>query len=108
MATEHLNGLNQAQVEESRAKHGVNILTPPPKPSLWVKFFENFKDPMIRILLVALALSMGIAIYEFVTTDHGAQVFFEPTGIFVAIMLATGIGFALEVNANKSLRYSIK
>ena len=101
MATEHLNGLNQAQVEESRAKHGVNILTPPPKPSLWVKFFENFKDPMIRILLVALALSMGIAIYEFVTTDHGAQVFFEPTGIFVAIMLATGIGFALEVNANK-------
>ena len=101
MATEHLNGLNQAQVEESRAKHGVNILTPPPKPSLWVKFFENFKDPMIRILLVALALSMGIAIYEFVSTDHGAQVFFEPTGIFVAIMLATGIGFALEVNANK-------
>ncbi len=101
MATEHLNGLNQTQVEESRAKHGVNILTPPPKPSLWVKFFENFKDPMIRILLVALALSMGIAIYEFVTTDHGAQVFFEPTGIFVAIMLATGIGFALEVNANK-------
>ncbi len=101
MATEHLKGLNQAQVEESRTKHGVNILTPPPKPSLWVKFFENFKDPMIRILLVALALSMGIAIYEFVTTDHGAQVFFEPTGIFVAIMLATGIGFALEVNANK-------
>lgn len=101
MATEHLNGLSQAQVEESRAKHGINILTPPPKPSLWVKFFENFNDPMIRILLVALALSMGIAIYEFVTTDHGAQVFFEPTGIFVAIMLATGIGFALEVNANK-------
>ena len=101
MATEHLNGLSQAQVEESRTKHGINILTPPPKPSLWVKFFENFKDPMIRILLVALALSMGIAIYEFVTTDHGAQVFFEPTGIFVAIMLATGIGFALEVNANK-------
>ena len=101
MAKEHLNGLSQAQVEESRAKHGVNILTPPPKPSLWVKFFENFNDPMIRILLVALALSMGIAIYEFVTTDHGAQVFFEPTGIFVAIMLATGIGFALEVNANK-------
>ncbi|MBQ2838679.1 MAG: calcium-translocating P-type ATPase, PMCA-type [Muribaculaceae bacterium] len=97
----HLNGLNAQQVEESRVKHGVNILTPPPKPSLWVKFFENFKDPMIRILLVALALSVGIAIYEFVTTDHGMEVFFEPVGIFVAIMLATGIGFALEVNANK-------
>ena len=95
-----IKGLNSKQVEESREKHGVNILTPPPKPSLWVKFFENFKDPMIRILLVALALSMGIAIYEF-TTGHGLEVFFEPTGIFVAIMLATGIGFALEVNANK-------
>ncbi len=101
MATEQsLNGLNLTQVEESRAKHGVNILTPPPKPSLWIKFFENFKDPMIRILLVALALSVGIAIYEF-STGHGLEVFFEPTGIFVAIMLATGIGFALEVNANK-------
>lgn len=101
MATEQsLKGLTPKQVEENRVKHGVNILTPPPKPSLWVKFFENFKDPMIRILLVALALSVGIAIYEF-STGHGLEVFFEPTGIFVAIMLATGIGFALEVNANK-------
>ena len=101
MATEsQLKGLTAQQVEESRVKYGVNILTPPPKPSLWVKFFENFKDPMIRILLVALALSIGIAIYEF-SIGHGLEVFFEPTGIFVAIMLATGIGFALEVNANK-------
>ena len=96
-----LKGLTPSQVDESRAKHGVNVLTPPPKPSLWVKFFENFKDPMIKILLVALVLSVGIAIYEFITTNHGLQVFFEPTGIFIAIMLATGIGFILEVNANK-------
>lgn len=101
MVTEQqLKGLTPQQVEESRAKHGVNILTPPPKPSLWTKFFENFKDPMIRILLVALTLSLGISVYEF-TTGHGMEVFFEPTGIFVAIILATGIGFALEVNANK-------
>ena len=96
-----LKGLTPSQVDESRAKHGVNVLTPPPKSSLWVKFFENFKDPMIKILLVALVLSVGIAIYEFITTNHGLQVFFEPTGIFIAIMLATGIGFILEVNANK-------
>ena len=56
MATNNqIKGLNPQQVKESREKHGVNILTPPPKPSLWIKFFENFKDPMIRILLVALA-----------------------------------------------------
>lgn len=101
MATEqHLKGLTSQQVEESRVKHGVNILTPPPKPTLWVKFFESFNDPMIRILLVALALSLGIAIYE-LSTGHGLEVLFEPVGIFVAVMLATGIGFALEVSANK-------
>ena len=95
------NGLTSQQVIENRKKHGVNILTPPPKPSLWIKFFENFKDPMIRILLVALALSMGIAVYEFTQPGHGLEVFFEPVGILVAIILATGIGFILEVNANK-------
>ena len=95
-----IKGLNPQQVKESREKHGINILTPPPKPSLWIKFFENFKDPMIRILLVALALSMGVAIYE-IYTGEGLDALFEPIGIFVAIILATGIGFALEVNANK-------
>ncbi len=95
------NGLTSQQVIENRKKHGVNILTPPPKPSLWIKFFENFKDPMIRILLVALALSMGIAVYEFTQPGHGLEVFFEPVGILVAIILATGIGFILEANANK-------
>ena len=101
MATNNqIKGLNPPQVKESREKHGVNILTPPPKPSLWIKFFENFKDPMIRILLVALALSMGVAIYE-IYTGEGLDALFEPIGIFVAIILATGIGFALEVNANK-------
>ena len=101
MATNNqIKGLNPQQVKESREKHGINILTPPPKPSLWIKFFENFKDPMIRILLVALALSMGVAIYE-IYTGEGLDALFEPIGIFVAIILATGIGFALEVNANK-------
>ena len=97
---QHIKGLTAQQVIESREKNGVNILTPPPKPSLWIKFFENFKDPMIRILLVALALSMGIAIYH-ISVGEGISSLFEPIGIFVAIILATGIGFALEVNANK-------
>ena len=101
MATNNqTKGLNAQQVKESRDKHGINILTPPPKPSLWIKFFENFKDPMIRILLVALVLSLGVAIYE-IYRGEGLDALFEPIGIFVAIILATGIGFALEVNANK-------
>lgn len=103
MSTENqsITGLNQKQVEESRAKHGINILTPPPKPSLLSQFLENFKDPLIKILLVALCLSIGIAIYEYTLPTHGFEVFFEPLGILVAILLATVIGFALEVSANK-------
>ncbi len=94
-------GLTQDQIEESRQKHGVNILTPPPKASLWSQFLENLKDPLIKILFVALGLSIGIAIYEFTMPNHGAEVFLEPIGILVAILMATVIGFALEVNANK-------
>jgi Ca2+-transporting ATPase len=95
-----LTGLNDSQVAESRRLHGTNILTPPPKPSLWIKFFDCFKDPLIRILLVALLLSIGISIYEYAMPQNGAGVFLEPLGILVAILLATVIGFALEVNAN--------
>lgn len=96
-----ITGLSQSQVEESRRKHGINILTPPPKPSLWAQFIKHFDDPLIKILLVALLFSIGIAIYEYTLPGHGFNVFLEPLGILVAIILATVIGFALETNANK-------
>lgn len=99
--TQHLVGLTAQQVTESRGKYGVNILTPPPQPSLWSKFLHYFDDPLIRILLVALLLSVGISIYEYTLPGHSAAVFLEPAGILVAIALATVIGFCLEVNANK-------
>ncbi len=95
------SGLTSQQVSESREKYGVNILTPPPKASLWKQFFESFTDPLIKILLVALCLSIGIAIYESTLPGHGFEVFLEPLGILIAILLATLIGFVLEVNANK-------
>ena len=94
-------GLSAKEVEESRAKYGVNILTPPEKESVWSQFLEKFSDPLIKILLVALCLSLGIACYEVFGLGDGLYVFFEPLGIFVAIILATVIGFALELNANK-------
>lgn len=97
----NISGLNRTQVEESRRRHGANILTPPPKPSLWSQFLQHFDDPLIKILLVALLLSVGIAFYEYTLPGHGLNVFLEPLGIFIAIILATMIGFALEVNANK-------
>ncbi|MDR1739158.1 MAG: calcium-translocating P-type ATPase, PMCA-type [Bacteroidales bacterium] len=94
-------GLTDAQVLESRAKHGENILTPPKKEPLWKQFLEKFTDPIIIILLVALGLSIGIACYEFFSGHGTAKVFLEPAGILIAVLLATVVGFGFEVSANK-------
>lgn len=97
----YYQGLDKKQVEKSRALHGFNILTPPQKESVFHQFLGKFKDPIIQILLIALALSIGVAIYQYLTTDDGLSVLFEPLGIFVAIMLATCVGFIFELSANK-------
>ena len=97
----HLTGLTEAQVLESRQKYGANVLTPPPRQSLWAKFFEKFTDPLIIILLVAGVLSIGISCYEYWVLEQGSTVFFEPIGIFIAIFLATGMSFYFEQKADK-------
>lgn len=97
----HYTGLNDAQVLESREKHGGNILTPPEKESLWAQFFGKFEDPIIRILLVALILSIGLSCYQYFTGVEPLSVFLEPLGILVAVLLATCVGFAFELSANK-------
>lgn len=96
-----LNGLTDEEVAKSRAKHGTNTLTPPEKQSLWSQFLEKFNDPLIKILLVALLLSIGISSYEVFGLNETLAVFLEPVGIFIAITLATLVGFLVEVNANK-------
>ena len=96
-----ITGLTEQQVAESRAKYGMNVLTPPKKRPLWLQFLDCFDDPLIRILLVAFALSIGIAAYEFFGIGKSAEVLLEPVGIFIAIVLATLVGFLVEVNANK-------
>lgn len=97
----HYTGLTDAEVLESRSKHGANILTPPEKEPLWKQFLEKFGDPLIIILLIAGVLSIGISCYEFWGLHEGAETFFEPVGIFVAILLATGIAFIFELKADK-------
>ena len=101
MKEKHLSGLTDAQVLESRKKHGANVLTPPEKEPLWKQFLEKFGDPLIIILMIAGALSIGLSFYEYFGLEHGAQVFFEPAGIFVAILLATGLAFYFELQADK-------
>lgn len=95
----HLTGLTDAQVQESRQKYGSNILTPPEKESLWKLFFEKFQDPIIRILFIAALLSLGIAIFEHVSS--GEMHYAETIGIFCAIFLSIGVAFWFEVDANR-------
>lgn len=112
-------GLTDAQVLESRKKHGENILTPPEKDSLWKRFFEKLTGPfghhikgwedgdeLIFILEIAALLSILISFSEYygwlgAPSPDGWKVFFEPVGILIAIMLATGIAFHYELKADK-------
>ncbi|MCH5226349.1 MAG: calcium-translocating P-type ATPase, PMCA-type [Muribaculaceae bacterium] len=94
-------GLTESQIYESRKIHGINILTPAKKQNLFSKFLEKFKDPLIIILLIAGLFSIGISIYEITVLKEDFKVFFEPIGIFIAIFLATGMGFLFEFKADK-------
>lgn len=97
----HYTGLSAQEVEASRKEHGENVLTPPAKKPIWLQFLDKFKDPLIIILILAGVLSIGISFYEYLGLGHGAAVFFEPGGIFVAILLATGLSFYFEYQADK-------
>lgn len=153
----HYTGLTDAQVLESRKLHGVNILTPPEKETVWDKikeacthwivlsllailvgtviaafclqssmgniiwvmpaivlastlliaivgFFGGFGDPLFKILITAFVLSMGISIYEFEWVGAEWTTFFEPIGIIVALILATGVAFVLESKNEKTFQ----
>ena len=101
MKRNYRSGLKQEEVEKSRAKYGDNVLTPPVKDPLWKQFLEKFSDPIIRILLIALLLSVAVSLYQLFTGVEGMSVLLEPLGIFVAVMLATTVGFLFEMSANK-------
>lgn len=97
----HYVGLSDQEVLESRSKYGANVLAPPEKDPLWKQYLETFQDPIIRILLVALVLCIGVAIFHMYHDPNlGLSPLLEPAGILVAILLATGISFGFTVSAN--------
>lgn len=100
MDAKSYKGLTSKEVEDSRVKNGNNVITPPKPVSLWRLFFEKFNDPIIKILLLAAVVSLVIAAVE------GG--FEEPIGIFIAIILATGISFYFERDANKKFDALVK
>jgi len=97
-------GLSPAEVLRSREEHGANILTPAGSTPLWRLFLDKFRDPLIIILLVAGVLSVGISCYELFSLGEPTTVFFEPVGIFVAVMLATVLAFYFEMKADKEFQ----
>ena len=97
----HYKGLTDAQVLESRTKHGENSLSSVEGEPLWKQFLEKFTDPIIIILLVALVFSFGVSTYEYVVHNEGFDAFLEPIGILFAVLLATGVAFYFEHKANK-------
>ena len=84
-------GLTAREVEQSRVKHGENVLTPPRRQSMWRLYLEKYNDPMVRILLVAALVSLALA---FVKDDY-----IETLGIIAAVLLATTVGFYFERDA---------
>ena len=86
-------GLTDEQVKQSREQHGRNVLTPPHRTSLWKLYLDKYRDPIIQILLVAAFVSLILAFIE-----HN---FMETIGIFVAVFLATTVGFYFERDAAK-------
>ncbi|MDE6295840.1 MAG: HAD-IC family P-type ATPase, partial [Muribaculaceae bacterium] len=94
-------GLTDQQVRESRKIHGVNLLSEKTGTPWWKKLLKKFSDPLIIILLIAGAASIGISCYEYWMQDKGISVFFEPAGIIIAILLATILAFVFEHKADK-------
>ena len=89
-------GLSDAQVADSRQQYGDNVLTPPKKTSLWKLYLDKYRDPIIQILLVAALVSLVLAFVE-----HD---FVETLGIFIAIFIATTVGFYFECDAARKFR----
>ena len=86
-------GLTDEQVRQSREQYGRNALTPPQRTSLWRLYLDKYRDPIIQILLVAAFVSLILAFIE--------KNFMETIGIFVAVFLATTVGFYFERDAAK-------
>lgn len=96
-------GLTPEEVLASRSRYGANRITPPEKESIWSIFLDKFKDPLIIVLLVVLVLSTGISLYEYFSLPNvGGEVFLEPLGVLVALLLATGVGVIFEARASKA------
>lgn len=89
--------------DSSRIREGAgkNIIPPPERESLWKLYFQKFKDPIIIVLLVVFFFSIAVAVYEVFYMGKGLSILVEPSGVLVALLLATGVGFFFELKAEQ-------
>lgn len=88
------SGLSPDAVEPSRASHGSNLLSRRPQKSFLRQFLGNLSDPVIRILLAALAVNLVLL---FKTAD-----WVETAGIAAAVFLATLISTLSERSSERA------
>ena len=88
------SGLESSRVEEFRKTYGANAMTPPVRESLWKQYLQNFDDPIIKILLLAVTISLIVSLVQ-------GSGFLDTIGIILAILLATGIAFFNEYRSSK-------
>ena len=80
---------------------GKNIIPPPEREPLWKLYLEKFKDPIIIVLLVVFFFSVLVAVYEVIYMAKGWSILIEPSGVLIALLLATGVGFFFEMKAEQ-------
>lgn len=98
---------NKALSNESEQvilNQGKNIIPPPKEASLWKQYIQKFSDPIIIVLLVVFALSVGVSFYEYISHTKDWTTFIEPLGVLIALILSTGIAFICEIKANKEFK----
>lgn len=98
LETDKTNGLTDMQVAKKQEQYGENRLKQKKKVSVVQRFFNQFKDVMILILLAAAAISFVVALME---GHEGA--FFEPILILVIVFLNALMGVIQESKAERAL-----
>ncbi len=104
MRKEHIDYENislSVNSDEVREGQGRNIIPPPEREPMWKAYIEKFKDPIILVLIVVFLFSVGLSLYEILVLGKGWSLMFEPMGVLIALLLATGVGFIFEVKANR-------
>lgn len=98
LESDEAQGLSSEQVKSKQAQFGRNQLVEKKKKTNWQRFVDQFKDTMIIILLIAAAVSFGIAMVEGDVAE-----FFEPALILLIVILNAIMGVLQESKAEKAL-----